>query len=84
MFYHQFNNKLSFDNDINAQKKQIGINIPIYRYLRKMFLIFFLAYYYDNPLYSVCIFLMATGVIWLVVFWYEPYTKKLRQIMTLF
>lgn len=78
-FYRHYFRTDRFDKGIDRQKKKLGTSIPLYRFLRKCLLVFFLAYEYQNSIYAICIFLLSTAVILAMVYWYEPYKNPFRQ-----
>lgn len=44
--------------------------------------VFFMAYYYENSVYGVCIFLLATVIVFIMVYWFEPYKNPVRQVLS--
>jgi hypothetical protein len=70
VFYFQYHNKTEYERGIDSQKKKLGISIPLYLYIRKILFLFFLTYYYQNGVYSLCIGMMSTAMIFIIIYWF--------------
>lgn len=81
-FYKQINHNF-IDAGLHPHKKTIILCLPIYIVVRKLFIIFFIALYFNDAGFGVCFGFIVTMFISILVWWFQPYNNKVRYFCTL-